>query len=49
MQIMNVELVGSSARIEWCQTEDALEVKLPAVAPCKYAYSFKISLAKAPR
>jgi hypothetical protein len=35
MQIMNVELVGSSAKIEWRQTEDALEVKLPAVAPCK--------------
>jgi hypothetical protein len=41
-----VELIGSSAKIEWHQADDALEVKVPAAtAPGQYAYAFKISLA----
>jgi alpha-L-fucosidase len=45
LKIANLELIGSNAKLEWHQTGDALEVKLPASAPGKYAYAFCISLA----
>ena len=45
MQISAVQLVGSNAKLEFHQTDDALEVQLPAQAPGKYAYVVKIQLA----
>lgn len=45
LQVTSVELIGSSTKIDWHQTGDALELKLPATAPGKYAYAFRISLA----
>jgi alpha-L-fucosidase len=42
LHIANVELAGSRARLNWRQTDDALEVNLPSVAPGKYAYVFRI-------
>ena len=45
LQITNVELIGSRAKIEWHQSDDALDVKLPASAPGKYAYALKVTLA----
>ena len=45
LQIANVDLIGSSAKLEWHRTDDALEVKLPAAGPGKYAYALRISLA----
>jgi alpha-L-fucosidase len=44
LQIARVELLGSSARLDWRQTEDALEVKLPDSLPGKYAYVFRIQM-----
>ena len=45
LQITNVELIGSSAKIEFRQTEDGLEVTLPQTAPGKFAYALRIQLA----
>jgi alpha-L-fucosidase len=47
LQIARVELLGSSARLDWRQTEDALEVKLPDSLPGKYAYVFRIQMGTA--
>jgi alpha-L-fucosidase len=40
----SVELVGSSERLTWKQEPDALNVKLPASAPCSYAYVLKLAV-----
>jgi alpha-L-fucosidase len=45
--IGRVELLGSSAKLDWRQTEDALEVKLPDSFPGKYAYVFRIQIGTA--
>jgi alpha-L-fucosidase len=47
LQIARVELLGSSVKLDWRQTEDALEVKLPDSLPGKYAYVFRIQMATA--
>ena len=41
--IGNVELLGSTEKVSWTQTADALEVTLPAGAACKYAYALKLT------
>jgi alpha-L-fucosidase len=45
-QIRSVELIGSDAKIEYHQADDALELKLPSQAPGKYAYVFRIKSAE---
>jgi alpha-L-fucosidase len=39
----SIELIGSTDKVTWKQTPDALNVTLPASASCKYAYVLKIS------
>jgi alpha-L-fucosidase len=46
LRITNVELVGSAAKVEWHQTESALEIKLPEGVSGKYALAFRITTAK---
>ncbi len=41
--IDSIELVGSSEKLTWLQTPEALNVKLPPTAPCKYAYVLRIA------
>jgi len=41
--VAGVELLGSSDKVTFTQTADALEVTLPAGATCKYAYALKLS------
>ena len=41
--IAKVELLGSTDKVAWTQTADALEVSLPAGAQCKYAYALKLT------
>jgi alpha-L-fucosidase len=41
--IGNVSLLGGSDRLEFTRTPDGLRVKLPAEAPCKYAYVLRIT------
>ncbi len=43
LSIDSIELAGSTEKLTWLQTPEALNVKLPASAPCKYAYVLKIA------
>lgn len=40
----SVELIGSNEKLNWMQTPEALNAKLPASASCKYAYTLRITL-----
>jgi alpha-L-fucosidase len=44
LPIKNVELIGSDGKVDWHQSDDALEVKLPASAPGKDAYVLKVTM-----
>jgi alpha-L-fucosidase len=44
LKIANVELIGSTAKLDWKQTDDALEVSAPA-GGAKYARAFRVTLA----
>jgi alpha-L-fucosidase len=43
--IAQVELLGSSEKVNWTQGADALEVTLPTQAACNYAYALKLTAA----
>ena len=40
-----VDLLGSSQKTDWLQTTDALSVKLPADADCKYGFALRVNFA----
>jgi alpha-L-fucosidase len=42
-KIKTVALLGSKGKLQFTQDETGLKVKLPAAAPCKYAYVLKIT------
>jgi alpha-L-fucosidase len=42
-KIKSVTLLGNTGKLEFTQDETGLKVKLPATAPCKYAYVLKIT------
>ena len=42
----SVELLGSTEKVTWRQTADALDFTLPSSAACKYAYSLKLTARK---
>ena len=43
LTVTSAELLGSSEKVAWRQTPDALEITLPPGAACKYAYSLKLT------
>jgi alpha-L-fucosidase len=43
ISIGNVELLGSTDKVTWSQTADALDITLPSNAACKYAYTLKLT------
>ena len=43
--IREVDLLGSSQKVNWLQTTDALSVKLPADAACKYGFALRVRFA----
>jgi alpha-L-fucosidase len=43
--IREVDLLGSSQKVDWLQTTDALSVKLPADAACKYGFALRVKFA----
>jgi alpha-L-fucosidase len=43
LAIGNIELLGSSEKVTFNQSSDALEVTLPAGTQCKYAYALKLT------
>ena len=42
-KIKTVTLLGSKGKLQFTQDDTGLKVKLPATAPCKYAYVLKIT------
>jgi alpha-L-fucosidase len=40
--IQQVDLLGATGRVEWLQTTDALNVKLPPDAACRYGFALRI-------
>jgi alpha-L-fucosidase len=42
-KVAGVTLLGSARELQFTQDNDGLSVKLPSAAPCKYAYTLKIS------
>ena len=46
LTVTSVALLGSTEKVAWRQTADALEITLPPGAPCKYAYSLKLASTK---
>ena len=45
-KILNVELLGSTEKINWQQTDAGLKLSFPDAKPCEFAYSFKITFDK---
>lgn len=43
LHFSSIELVGSNEKLTWMQTPEALNVQLPAGAPCKFAYVLRIA------
>ncbi|HET6208245.1 MAG TPA: alpha-L-fucosidase [Terracidiphilus sp.] len=43
LPVASVQLLGSTQKVTWTQTADALQVTLPSGAACKYAYSLKLT------
>jgi alpha-L-fucosidase len=43
--IREVDLLGTNRKINWLQTTDALSVKLPADADCKYGFALRVKFA----
>ena len=46
LAVTSVQLLGSTGKVTWKQTADALEIALPPDAACKYAYSLKLTAGK---
>ncbi len=42
VEINDVALLGSDARLDWTRTADGLEITLPKVKPCDHAFAFRI-------
>jgi alpha-L-fucosidase len=42
-KVGGVSLLGSERKLQFHQEADGLHIQLPATAPCKYAYSFRIT------
>jgi len=45
-KILQVQLLGSTEKIEWQTTDEGLKLSFPRTKPCDYAYSFKITFDK---
>ncbi len=43
-KVTGVEMLGLRETVKWTQTSRGLVITVPAKRPCKYAYTFKISL-----
>ena len=41
-QIRKVELLGAKSELKWSRGTQGLEIQVPDVPPCKYAFSFRI-------
>ena len=41
-QIQKVELLGAKSQLTWTRGSQGLEIQVPHVPPCRYAFSFRI-------
>ena len=41
-EIRKVEMLGATSPLKWTRGPQGLEIRVPDVPPCKYAYSFRI-------
>jgi hypothetical protein len=41
--ISSITLLGSDAKLKWKLTPSGLEIFLPSIRPCKFAYGLKIN------
>ena len=41
-KIRKVELLGAKSQLKWSRRTEGLEIEVPNVPPCKYAFSFRI-------
>jgi alpha-L-fucosidase len=41
-QIRKVELLGAKSELKWTRGTQGLEIQVPDLPPCKYAFSFRI-------
>ncbi len=46
LRIVNVEAIGATAKVNWQQSAEALEIDCPGNAPGMYAYTFRITTEK---
>ncbi len=46
--IQEIDLLGSSQKVEWLQTTGALNLKLPRDAACKYGFALRVKLSPSP-
>jgi alpha-L-fucosidase len=42
-KIKNIQMLGNVGSLKWVQNEKGLTVQLPAMPPCQYAYTLKIT------
>jgi alpha-L-fucosidase len=47
LTLNSIELVGSTEKLTWLQMPEALNLKLPSGASCKYAYVLRIGVTEA--
>jgi alpha-L-fucosidase len=45
LKIEGVDLLGSQQKMDWLQTTDALNVKLPSDAACMYGFALRVRFA----
>jgi alpha-L-fucosidase len=43
VEVQDVVLLGSKEKLKWSQSAEGLTLELPASAPGKYAYSFRVT------
>jgi len=45
-KIADVQLIGSTEKLQWSHGEDGLTITPPSAKPCEHAFAFKITFAK---
>ena len=42
-KIKSIELLGSKEKLSWKRTSEGLQIKVPKISPCDFAFSFRIN------
>jgi alpha-L-fucosidase len=49
LEVQEVALLGSEQKVEWLRTTEALSIKLPRDAACKYGFALRVKVAPIPK